>query len=121
MLDRNKEIRNWFTSNDSVVAVRQLVHILCILYFKDVSPRELDLLCEIINVGELSIEAKKAFEISYKTNKNNTAQYLKRLSEKGILVEKRYKTGKELHPLFKEILSIKNGELNKVIVLTYNG
>lgn len=111
----------WSTKKDRVVAIRQLVSILCTLYFDEITDRELDLLCEIINVGEVCKEAKDSFMINYKTSKENTAQILTRLTNKGILKPKLYKTGKELHPYFKNVMDIADGKLDKAIILYYDG
>ncbi len=110
----------WSTKKDRVVAIRQLVSILCTLYFEEVTSRELDFLCEVISVGEVSKEAKDRFMINYKTSKENTAQILTRLTNKKILVSKKYKTGKDLHSYFKDILDIVDGKQAKGIVLIYD-
>jgi hypothetical protein len=111
----------WSTKKDRVTAIRQLVSILCILYFDEITKREVDLLCQIISVGEVSKEAKDSFMISHKTSKENTAQILTRLTNKGILVPKKYKTGKELHPFFTNVMDIVDGKLPKAVILMYDG
>ena len=79
-------------------AIRQFVKTFCIFRFQDVSSRELDLLCEIINVGEVSERSKKNFIVNFETTKENYSQIVKRLSDKGILINKDRRNGKELHP-----------------------
>lgn len=108
------------SSRDKIKAIRQFVHTLCIFYFDNVTNRELDLLCEIIMYGDVCKDAKDSFMINYRTTKENTAQILNRLTTKGILVPKMYKTGKELHPYFQEIRYIAEGKKDKYVVLEYD-
>ena len=101
-------IRLTFSSN-KVEKVRQLVNIFCILNFQDVTGRELDLLCEVIYHKGVNEEAKKAFRLNYKTSAANYGQVVKRLSDKGILIDKettqgyRQRTGKIMHPDFEAL------------------
>ena len=83
---------------DRKKAIRQFVKTFCIFRFQDISSRELDLLCEIINVGEVSERSKKNFILNFETTKENYSQIVKRLSDKGILINKERRNGKELHP-----------------------
>lgn len=85
------------SSNNKVEAVRQFVHTLCLFSFSDVTRRELDLLCEILRCGGVNDKAKKSFMINYKTTKENYGQLIKRLSDKGILVNLDTRNGKKLH------------------------
>lgn len=108
------------SSKDKIKAIRQLVHTLCLFYFDDVTKRELDVLCEIINIGEVNYEVKDSFIINYKTTKENYAQILNRLSKKGILVSKKNRTGRDLHPYFEDIMDIINGKKDKFILIEYD-
>lgn len=108
------------SSKDRIKAIRQLVHTLCLYYFDNVTDRELDLLCEIINIGEVCAQAKNNFIINYKTTKENTAQILSRLTNKGILVKKQFRTGKDLHPYFLEIKDIVDGKKDKFILIEFD-
>ena len=54
---------------DRKKAIRQFVKTFCIFRFQDISSRELDLLCEIINVGEVSERSKKNFILNFETTK----------------------------------------------------
>lgn len=107
------------SSTNKIIAIRQLVHTLCIFYFQDVTPRELDVLCEIINIGEVNYKVKNSFMINYKTTKENYAQILNRLTKKGILIPKENRTGKELHRHFLDIKGIIDGFKERFLVLEY--
>jgi hypothetical protein len=102
-------IRLTFSTN-KVEQVRQLVNIFCILNFQDVTDRELDLLCEIIYHRGVNENSKKAFRLNYKTSAANYGQVVKRLSDKGILIDKvtqdgyKQRTGKIMHPDFEALM-----------------
>ena len=103
---------SYSTSKDKVKAIRQLVQTLCIFYFEDVTSRELDVLCEIVHAGDVGYDAKTAFMLNYKCTKESYFQVLDRLTKKGILLKKPYKTGKELHSYFKNIRQLVEGNLS---------
>lgn len=90
-------------SENRVEKVRQLTQIFCILDFQDITPRELDLLCEIIYHNGVNDKSKKSFILTYKTSSANHGQLVKRLSDKGILVDKQARTGKVLHSSFNDL------------------
>lgn len=92
------------SSKNKVVAVRQFVHTLCIFSFTDVTPRELDLLCEILRCGGVNEDAKKSFILNYRTSKENYGQLVKRLGDKGILINLDNRTGKKMHPYLTQML-----------------
>ena len=104
---------------DRKKAIRQFVRTFCIFRFSDISNRELDLLCEIINAGEVGERAKKNFIVSYETTKENYSQVVKRLYDKGILINKERRNGKELHPDILQLseMYIHNKSPNKKILL----
>lgn len=85
-------------------AVRQFVQTICVFSFRNVTGRELDLLCEIISCGGVNENAKKRFLINYKTTKENYGQLIKRLADKDILISNEKRNGKQLHPTFLEFL-----------------
>lgn len=95
-----------YCSENKVDKVRQLTQMICIFNFKDVTDRELDLLCEIIYHGGVNETSKRSFMANYKTSAANYGQVIKRLGDKGILVNRESKdgytsrTGKLLHPDF---------------------
>lgn len=89
--------------SNRIKAVRQFVHTFCIFRFQNVTPRELDLLCEILECGEVGDKAKKNFILNYDTNKDNYSQIIKRLSDKGILIDKETRNGKRLHDDLKKL------------------
>lgn len=91
------------SDTNRVKAVRQFVQTFCIFAFQNVTPRELDLLCEIIYCGEVGEKAKKNFIMNYSTTKDNYAQIVKRLADKGILKDKETRSGKKLHEEFKNL------------------
>lgn len=91
------------SDTNKVKAVRQFVQTFCIFAFQDVTPRELDLLCEIIYCGEVGEKAKKNFIMNYNTTKDNYAQIIKRLADKGILKDKETRSGKKIHDEFKKL------------------
>lgn len=111
---------SYSTSKDKVKAIRQLVQTLCIFYFEDVTSRELDVLCEIVHAGDVGYDAKTAFMLNYKCTKESYFQVLDRLTKKGILQKKQYKTGKEIHEYFKEVRYIVEGKKDKFIILQYD-
>lgn len=111
---------SYSTSKNKIKAIRQLVQTLCIFYFEDVTSRELDVLCEIVHAGEVGYDSKTSFMVNYKSNKESYFQVLFRLTKKGILQKKQYKTGKELHPYFKDIRYVVEGKKDKFIVLQYD-
>jgi hypothetical protein len=95
-----KEHIRKYCSENEVEKVRQLTQILCILSFSDVTSREIDVLCEILYHGGVNDKAKKSFTMNYKTSKENYGQVIKRLSDKGILIDKPFRSGKDIHPEF---------------------
>ena len=111
---------SYSTARDKVKAIRQLVQTLCIFYFEDVTSRELDVLCEIVHAGDVGYDAKTAFMLNYKCTKESYFQVLDRLTKKGILQKKQYKTGKEIHEYFKEVRYIVEGKKDKFIILQYD-
>ena len=88
------------SSENRVKAIRQFVQTHCIFEFTDVTPRELDLLCEVIACGEVGDKAKKNFIMNYNTSKENYGQIVKRLADKKILINKNGRNGKLLHDSF---------------------
>lgn len=88
---------NLKSNQNRIKAVRQFVQTFCIFEFQDVTPRELDLLCEIIACGEVGEQAKKNFILNHETTKENYSQIIKRLSDKGILKDRDRRNGKRLH------------------------
>jgi hypothetical protein len=111
---------SFYTSKNKMKAVRQLVHTLCIFYFEDITPRELDVLCEIVHAGEVGYDSKMSFIVNYKASKESYFQVLDRLTRKGILKKKEYKTGKEVHEYFKNVRDIVEGKKDKYIILQYD-
>ena len=99
-----------FLKQNKVERVRQLVHIFCIVNFQDITDRELDLMCEIIYHKGVNENSKKSFMLNYKTSSANYGQVIKRLSDKGILVNKQTtdgyvtRTGKLLHKDFEALM-----------------
>lgn len=94
------------SSENEVEAIRQCVQTICIFNFQNVTGRELDLLCEVLRCGGVNEKAKKSFKINYKTTNENYGQLVKRLSDKGILVEKDMRNGRELHKIFFNYLEL---------------
>ncbi len=94
------------SSENEVEAIRQCVQTICIFRFQNITGRELDLLCEILACGGVNEKAKTRFKINYKTTNENYGQLVKRLSDKGILVEKDRRNGKELHGIFFNYLDL---------------
>ena len=90
-------------SEVKVNKVRQLTQIFCLLSFQDITNRELDLLCHFIYCGGVNDKAKKAFMVEEKTSAANYGQLVRRLSDKNILVNKKHRTGKSLHPDFEKL------------------
>lgn len=97
-------------SENKVEKVRQLTHILCLLDFQDITPRELDLLCEFIYNGGVNDKAERAFRASYKTSSANYYTVSKRLYDKGIIVDdvksvlnSNHIIGKKLHSTFESL------------------
>lgn len=103
---------SYATSKDKVKAIRQMVQTLCIFYFEDITSRELDVLCEIVHAGEVGQDAKTAFMVNHKCTKESYFQVLDRLTKKGILQKKQWKTGKEIHSYFKDIISVVKGNMS---------
>lgn len=66
----------------------------------------MDLLCEILRCNGVNDKAKKAFMLNYDTTKENYGQLVKRLSDKGILIDKEQRNGKNLHPTFFKVLEL---------------
>ena len=58
--------------------------------------------------------------VNYRASKESYFQVLDRLTKKGILHKKPYKTGKELHSYFKDIRLIVEGSKDKFIVIQYD-
>lgn len=106
-------------SENNVEKIRQIVHILCITTFQDVTPRELDVLCEFV-LFDYSKEAKNSFMINYKTTEANFNQVVKRLTHKGILIPKPYKNGKLLHPDFKKLKELYVDNRNDYLIVLVN-
>lgn len=94
---------NLKSNANRIKAVRQFVQTFCIFEFQDVTPRELDLLCEIIACGDVCEKAKKNFLLNYETTKENYSQIVKRLADKGILKDKETRNGKRLHESLKNL------------------
>lgn len=94
---------NLKSDTNRIRAIRQFVHTFCIFRFKDVTPRELDLLCEILECGEVCDKAKKNFILNYDTTKENYSQIMNRLSHKGILIDRESRNGKKLHESLKQL------------------
>lgn len=116
----NNQVVGLFTSKDRVKATRQLVSLVCTLYFDYVTKRELDLLCEFVNAGGVCREAKNSFQINYKASKENTAQILTRLTHKKILVSKPHRSGRQLNQHFTDILEVVQGKKNNKIIVTFD-
>lgn len=111
---------SYSTAKNKPKAIRQLVQTLCIFYFEDVTSRELDVLCEIVHAGEVGYDSKTAFMLNYKASKESYFQVIDRLSKKGILLKKQFRTGKELHEYFKDIQYIVEGQKDKYVVIQYD-
>lgn len=94
------------SSPNKVKAIRQFVQTVCIFSFTDITNREMDLLCEILRCNGVNDKAKKAFIMNYETTKENYGQLIKRLSDKGILIDKEQRNGKNLHPTFYQVLEL---------------
>lgn len=94
---------NLKSNNNRIKAIRQFVQTFCIFEFRDVTGRELDLLCEILACGEVGDKAKKNFIMNYETTKENYSQIVMRLAEKGILINKEGRNGKKIHDSFKKL------------------
>lgn len=103
---------SYATSKDKVKAIRQVVQTLCIFYFEDITSRELDVLCEIVHAGEVGMDAKNSFMMNYKCSKESYFQVLDRLTKKGILQKKQWKTGKEIHSYFRDVISLVKGNMS---------
>jgi len=106
------------SAGNEVEAIRQFVQTICIFEFRDVTGRELDLLCELLRGGGVNDKAKLSFLINYKTTKENYGQLIKRLSDKGILIENDRRNGKKLHPTFLNVLDlyINNDKQNLLLI-----
>lgn len=104
------------SSKNEIEAVRQFVQTICIFKFNDVTGRELDLLCEIIRCEGVNEKSKKSFMINYKTSAANFGQLVKRLSDKGILIDKAKRNGKDLAEDFVNFteLYLKNNKSNYI-------
>ena len=94
------------SAQNKIEAIRQFVQTVCIFSFRDVTGRELDLLCELLRCGGVNDKAKTSFMVNYKTTKENYGQLIKRLADKKILVEHERRNGKKLHPLFLQVLEL---------------
>lgn len=94
------------SAQNKIEAIRQFVQTVCIFSFRDVTGRELDLLCELLRCGGVNDKAKTSFMVNYKTTKENYGQLIKRLADKKILVEQDRRNGKKLHPLFLQVLEL---------------
>jgi hypothetical protein len=103
---------SYATSKSKAKAVRQLVQTLCIFYFEDVTSRELDVLCEMVHHGVSGTDSRDSYMINYRASKESFFQVKDRLTKKGILQKKQYKTGKELHPYFENIKQMIDGNLS---------
>ncbi len=91
------------TASNRLKAVRQFVQTFCIFEFQDITGREIDLLCEILECGEVGDKCKKNFIMNYSTTKENYGQLIKRLADKGILVNKETRNGRVLHDKFHDL------------------
>lgn len=96
----NNELIFLRSSENKIEAIRQCIQTICIFRFQDVTMRELDLLCELLRCGGVNDKSKKSFMISYKTSSANYGQLVKRLSDKGILVDLPHRNGKRLADIF---------------------
>lgn len=94
------------SKSNSIIAIRQFVQTICIFEFRDVTMRELDLLCELLRCGGVNEKAKKSFLINYKTTKENYGQLIKRLSDKGILINNEMRNGKQLNDVLKKFIDL---------------
>lgn len=94
------------SSTNEIEAVRQFAQTVCIFQFRDVTGRELDLLCEILSCRGVNEKAKQRFLINYKTTKENYGQLIKRLADKKILINNEQRNGKQLHPTFMSFLNL---------------
>lgn len=112
----SKDCISLLSSENKVMAIRQIVQTVCIFNFSDVTGRELDLLCELLACGGVNDQAKKRFLINYKTSKENYGQLIKRLSDKGILINKDFRNGKDLHPLFEQLITLYIENSNKALL-----
>lgn len=102
----NNEFQYLETDENRVQAIRQVVQTVCIFAFRDVTGRELDLLCELVRCGGVNEKAKKGFLVNYKTTKENYGQLIKRLGDKGILEVNPMRNGKILHTKFLKLLEL---------------
>lgn len=110
------------SSENKVEAIRQFVHTLCLFQFQDVTGRELDMLCELLRCGGVGEKAKKSFMINYKTTKENYGQLIKRLGDKGILVNLDTRNGKKLHPDFENLMKLYlTSEMDVPMILLWTG
>jgi len=108
------------SSENKVESIRQFVQTICIFNFTSITGRELDLLCEVIRCGGVNENAKKSFKINYKTTSENYGQLVKRLSDKGILVERERRNGRELHTIFFNLIELYiNGEKERPLILKW--
>ncbi len=112
---------NLKTDKERLKAIRQFVHTFCIFRFKSIAPRELDLLCEILAVGEVNNTAKKNFILNCETTKENYYQVVKRLADKGILKDKLNRNGKELHESLIQLSEIYINGQAKFMILEWRG
>lgn len=108
------------TSENTVERVRQLVQILCLTSFNsDVTKRELDVLYECVMFG-YSKEAVNSFMLNHKTTKENFSVIADRLTTKGILLRKKHKQGKDLHPDFVKLKELYFDGNSKFLIVTNN-
>lgn len=105
-MDKKTDFLLLKSSENKVEAIRQFVQTTCIFSFRDVTGRELDLLCELLRCGGVNDKAKTSFLINYKTTKENYGQLIKRLADKGILVDHDKRNGKKLHDTFLQVLDL---------------
>lgn len=91
------------SDTNRIKAVRQFVQIFCICNFQTITGKEMDLLCEILECGEVGDKCRKNFIMNYETTKENYGQLIKRLADKGILVNKETRNGRVLHDSFKDL------------------
>jgi len=91
------------TSKNTVERVRQIVHMVCISYFSDVTARELDVLYEYVLHGRTH-SARASFILNNPSaTKANFSVICDRLYKKGILLNNPIRQGKLLHPVFENV------------------
>jgi len=106
---------------NSLERIRQLVQIMCITRFKDITPREIDVLCEYFQ-SETTEDIINSFKLNTGTSSTNFYQTSKRLAEKGILIPIKNKDiGKDLHPDLKVLKELYINNDNKYLIIQVNG